>query len=377
MKIDNIKINKILDSRGEWTIEVEVKSEGFKEKASIPSGKSIGSHEVICLDCDKIEKNLDEFLKDVKSKDFQSLKELDYFLIERAGKNKEKLGGNFTLGLSIAFGRILAKINNQEFYEYLRDEFTRIDDEFMRMPGLVVNIIGGGVHSFNNLDFQEYWLVGKEDFSEELIVKIISVINQIEKKLPRPLGRNDEGAFCTNFSDNYEPFLHLKEFIDFELGADIAANQITKLVNWKNIYQKLKILDIKYLEDPFKEDEFEKFAELRKNGFKVIGDDLTTTNIERLKIALEKKSVDGVIVKPNQIGTITETFEFVKLAKENNLFTIFSHRSGETNDYWIIDLGIAFNADYFKIGVPLQGERVAKYNRLLEIYPKINKISHN
>jgi enolase len=158
------------------------------------------------------------------------------------------------------------------------------------------------------------------------------------------LGRNDEGAFCTNFSDNYEPFLYLKEFKDdFELGADIAANQITKLVNWKRIYEKLKLLDVKYLEDPFKEDDFENFANLRKQGFKVIGDDLTVTNVERLKIALEKNSVDGVIVKPNQVGTILETFEFVKLAKENNLFTIFSHRSGETNDHWLIDLGIAFN----------------------------------
>ncbi|GBD34805.1 Enolase [bacterium HR35] len=369
MKIDNIKVNKILDSRGEWTIEVEVESEGIKEKASIPSGKSIGSHEVICLDCEKIEKNLDNFLKDIKNKDFQSLQELDEFLIERAGKNKEKLGGNFTLGVSVSFARILAKMNNLELYEYLLREFN-LKREIL-FPKLVINIIGGGVHSFNNLDFQEYWLVSKNEFSENLIVQIINIINQIEKKLPKPLGRNDEGAFCTNFSDNYEPFLYLKELKDFELGADIAANQITKIVNWKNVYQKLKLLGVKYLEDPYKEDEFEKFAELRKEGFKVIGDDLTATNIERLKIALEKSSVDGVIVKPNQIGTITETFNFVKLAKENNLFTIFSHRSGETNDNWIIDLGIAFNANYFKIGVPLQGERAAKYNRLLEIYSKI------
>jgi len=411
MKINDIKVNKILDSRGEWTIEVEVKSEGIKEKASIPSGKSIGSHEVVCLDCEKIEKNLGEFLKDIKNKDFQNLKELDEFLIERAGKNKEKLGGNFTLGVSISFARVLAKSKNLELFEYLKKEYTRIkEDEFKQIPGLILNIIGGGVHSFNNLDFQEYWLItqtnadytqtnadnidvrdssheGSHEFAnnvqnlqknysnatyfEVLIAKIISVINQIEKKLPKPLGRNDEGAFCTNFSDNYEPFLYLKEYKDFELGADIAANQITKIVNWKNVYRKLKILGIKYLEDPYKENEFEKFAELRKEGFKVIGDDLTVTNIERLKIALEKNSVDGVIVKPNQIGTITETFNFVKLAKENNLFTIFSHRSGETNDNWIIDLGIAFGADYFKIGVPLQGERVAKYNRLLEICDKI------
>jgi enolase len=379
MKIEDIKVRRILDSRGEETIEVEILSEGLKEKASVPIGKSLGKHEAICLDCEKIEKNLPEFLGNIKNLDLKNSKDFDNFLIEGAGKNKEKLGANFTLGASIAFARALAKREGLELWEYLTEEYTKQHEnitkqhEKLYVPGLVLNIIGGGVHSFNNLDFQEYWLVSKSslDRFNELLAKILNIINKLEEKLPKPLGRNDEGAFCTNFSDNYEPFVYLKEFKDdFELGADIAANQITKLVNWKRIYEKLKLLDVKYLEDPFKEDEFENFANLRKQGFKVIGDDLTVTNIERLKIALEKNSVDGVIVKPNQVGTILETFEFVKLAKENNLFTIFSHRSGETNDHWLIDLGIAFKADFFKIGPPLQGERVAKYNRLREILEK-------
>jgi enolase len=372
-------VRRILDSRGEETIEVEILSEGLKERASVPMGKSSGKHEAICLDCEKIEKNLPEFLGNIKNLDLKNSKDFDNFLIEGAGKNKEKLGANFTLGASIAFARALAKREGLELWEYLTEEYTKQHEnitkqhEKLYVPGLVLNIIGGGVHSFNNLDFQEYWLVSKSslDRFNELLAKILNIINKLEEKLPKPLGRNDEGAFCTNFSDNYEPFVYLKEFKDdFELGADIAANQITKLVNWKRIYEKLKLLDVKYLEDPFKEDEFENFANLRKQGFKVIGDDLTVTNIERLKIALEKNSVDGVIVKPNQVGTILETFEFVKLAKENNLFTIFSHRSGETNDHWLIDLGIAFKADFFKIGPPLQGERVAKYNRLREILEK-------
>lgn len=372
MKIENIKVNKILDSRGEWTIEVEVESEGIKEKSSVPSGKSLGSHEVVCLDCDLIEKNLSDFLKEVKNFDFNSSQEFDNFLIERAGKNKEKLGGNFTLGCSIAFARVLAKKENLEFYEYLKREYQQ--NKELKQPKLVINIIGGGIHSFNNLDFQEYWLVSKKGFSEELIAEVLSVINVLEEKLPKPLGRNDEGAFCTNFSDNLESFFYLNQFKEnFELGADIAANQIKKDLNWQEIYHKLKELNVTYLEDPYKEDEFEYFANLKKEEFKVIGDDLTTTNTERLKIALEKNSVDGVIVKPNQIGTIKETFDFIKLAKENNLFTIFSHRSGETNDNWIIDLGIAFNVDYFKIGVPLQGERIAKWNRLIEIFNPTNE----
>jgi enolase len=385
MKIENIRVNKILDSRGEETIEVEILSEGLKEKASVPIGKSLGKHEAICLDCGKIEKNLPYFLENVKNFDFQTSKEFDKFLIEKAGKNKEKLGANFTLGASIAFARVLAKKEGLELWEYLTEEYTKQHENIAKqhekfyVPGLILNIIGGGVHSFNNLDFQEYWLITDKcefetdlcGYFDELLVKILNIINKLEEKLPKPLGRNDEGAFCTSFSDNYEPFLYLKELKDdFELGADIAANQITKLVKWKRIYEKLKLLDVKYLEDPFKEDEFENFANLRKQGFKVIGDDLTVTNVERLKIALEKNSVDGVIVKPNQVGTILETFEFVKLAKENNIFTIFSHRSGETNDHWLIDLGIAFKTDFFKIGPPLQGERVAKYNRLREILEK-------
>ncbi|MEM5815092.1 MAG: hypothetical protein QXD89_01210 [Candidatus Aenigmatarchaeota archaeon] len=385
MKIEDIRVNKILDSRGEWTIEVEITSEGIKEKASVPSGKSKGSYEAISLSYEEVQNNLKEFLKEIRNIDFKTSKDFDKFLIERAGKNKEKLGANFTLGASIAFARSLAKKEELELWQYLEKEYANQYEQFY-MPGLVLNIIGGGVHSKNNLDFQEYWLItdkcaclpaGRDyktdlcGYFDELLAKILNIINKLEEKLPKPLGRNDEGAFCTNFSDNYEPFLFLKELKDdFELGADIAANQINKNLNWDEVYAKLKNLEVTYLEDPFKEDEFENFANLRKQGFKVIGDDLTVTNVERLKIALEKNSVDGVIVKPNQVGTILETFEFVKLAKENNLFTVFSHRSGETNDYWLIDLGISFKADFFKIGPPVQGERVAKYNRLREILEK-------
>lgn len=372
MKIEDIRVNKILDSRGEWTIEVEIISEGIKEKASVPSGKSKGSYEAISLSYEEVQKNLKEFLKEIRNIDFKTSKDFDKFLIERAGKNKEKLGANFTLGASIAFARALARKEELELWQYLEKEYANQYEQFY-MPGLVLNIIGGGVHSKNNLDFQEYWLVSRSslDSFEELLAKILNIINKLEEKLPKPLGRNDEGAFCTNFSDDCEPFLFLKEVKDdFELGADIAANQVNKNLNWDEVYAKLKDLEVIYLEDPFKEDEFENFANLKKQGFKVIGDDLTVTNVERLKIALDKNSVDGVIVKPNQVGTILETFEFVKLAKENNLFTIFSHRSGETNDRWLIDLGISFKADFFKIGPPLQGERVAKYNRLREILEK-------
>lgn len=412
MKINNIKINKILDSRGEWTIEVGIESEGIEEKSSIPSGKSTGSYEAKNLSYEEIFKNFSDFLKELKNIDFNSSQEFDIFLIERAGKNKENLGGNFILGCSIAFAKILAKKEGLTLFEYLGKEYLlernsvnfnkymgtkdklktepnhnesiidpdlqkksydfSVNNEVWMVPRLIVNIIGGGIHSFNNLNFQEYWLVSKEGFSRRLIIKILDVIKNLENKLTRPLGKNDEGAFCANFNDNYEPFVYLNHFReDFELGADIAANQIKNLVDWDKIYEKLKILNVIYLEDPYKEDEFESFANLRKEGFKVIGDDLLVTNVERLKISLEKESVDGVIVKPNQVGTIKETFDFVKLAKENNLFTIFSHRSGETNDSWIIDLGIAFYVDYFKIGVPLQGERVAKWNRLMNIF-KIN-----
>jgi enolase len=374
MKITNIKVRKILDSRGEETIELSLTlDEKYEGKASVPMGKSVGSHEAICLDCEKIEKNLPTFLEEAKKFDFQAQKELDQFLINYAGERKEKIGANFTLAVSISFVRALAKSRNQELYEYLREEFypNYLSNNSNSIPKLMINIIGGGVHSFNNLDFQEYWLVSKEGFSYELIGKILSVINQLERKLPKPLGRNEEGALCTNFENNLEPVKLLKEIASdtFDLGIDVAANQVDLTIDELfQIYQELEKLDVKYLEDPFKEDDFEFFQKLKeKSKIKLIGDDLTATNPERLKIALEKKSIDGVIVKPNQIGTILETFEFIKLAKENNLFTIFSHRSGETNDDWIIDLGIAFSTDLFKIGPPLQGERVAKYNRFLEI----------
>lgn len=365
MKIEKIEVKRILDSRGEETIEVKIESGGIKGLASVPIGKSVGSYEAVCLDCNNIEKNLPSFFEEVKKLDFKSSKEFDEFLIKRAGKNKKDLGANFTLGLSISFARILAKKEGLELWEYLKKEYYKTPSENFN---LMINIIGGGVHSFNNLDLQEYWLVTKNGFSKETLAQILSAINILENKLPRPLAWNEENALSTNFEDNFEPILYLKEFKNFDLGIDIAANQVKKEIDFFEFCRKLKELEVKYLEDPFKEDDFENFAKLRNEfGFKVIGDDLTATNIERLKIALDKGSLDGVIVKPNQIGTIYETFEFTNLAKGNNLFTIFSHRSGETNDHWIIDLGIAFNTEFFKIGPPIGGERVAKYNRIFEI----------
>ncbi|MCS7184244.1 MAG: hypothetical protein NZ866_02800 [Patescibacteria group bacterium] len=362
MKIDYIEVNKILDSRGEFTIEIEIESENLRAKVSIPSGKSLGSHEAICYECEIIKKKAKSFLKEIKDLNFSSSQDFDKFLIKKAGKNKKFLGANFTLALSLAFSKILAQKEKLPLYIYLKREY-KINSK-IKLPNMILNVIGGGVHSFNNLSFQEYWLVSKEKFSEKLIAKIISVINKLENILPKPLGRNDEGAFCINLKDDYEPFRYLKKFSsDFIIGSDIAANQLKKDID----FEKIKELEVKYLEDPFKEEEFEKFTKLRKMGFKIIGDDLTVTNVKRLKIAIENKSVDGVIVKPNQIGTISETYNFISLASKNNIFTIFSHRSGETNDSWLIDLGIAFDTDYFKIGVPLQGERVAKWNRLLEI----------
>lgn len=387
MKIEQIEVKKILDSRGKDTLEVIIGSEGIFASASVPMGKSVGSYEAICLSIDEIKKKLPSFFQEVKNIDFKTSIEFDNFLIEKSGKNKEELGANFVLGLSIAFLRMLAKKEKLELYRYLKKEYLHdnefhslfseladnhygdIDQGIKKIPfNLIINTIGGGVHSFNNLDFQEYWLITKNGIEEKTFLEINLAIKNLENTLPRPLGYNDENAFSTNFNNNLEPLLYLKEFINFDLGLDIACNQIEKDMDWFEVYKNLEQIGVKYLEDPFKENEFDNFFRLRKNfNFKVIGDDLTTTNTERLKIALEKESIDGVIVKPNQIGTVYETLQFVKLAKENNLFTVFSHRSGETNDDWIIDLGVACGSEFFKIGAPLGGERVSKYNRLIDL----------
>lgn len=371
MRITQIKCKKILDSRGKETIEIKLTLDNkFEGKASVPMGKSVGSYEAISLDFEKINEILPSFLLEIQKLEFENQKDLDEYLIQKAGLRKEKLSANFTLGISIAFARALAEKKEKELFQCLKEEFNLTNE--IIFPKLVINTIGGGVHSFNNLNFQEYWIVSKERFSDQLISKILKVIKELEKILPKPLGRNDEGALSTNFKNNLEPIKFLREVIDddFELGIDCAGNEVNlPTEELFQIYFELEKLEVKYLEDPFKEDDFDLFRKLKENTkIKLIGDDLTVTNKERLKIALEKKSIDGVIVKPNQIGTILETFEFVKLAKENNLFTIFSHRSGETNDYWIVDLGLAFNADFLKIGSPFQGERTAKYNRLLEIF---------
>jgi GxxExxY protein len=306
------------------------------------------------------------------------LKDLSYKLMHILFDVHNKLGTSFK---EEQYKNAIADYLSKLGLKFEREKEISADFKGLIIKGLRVDFI---IENKIILEVKSKPLLTKEDlrqvlrYLKSLNLPLAILVNFKKKKLEykRIINPNiadyfkNEGSEKLFGHDSGSSFGPDSGNITFQLGADIAANQINKNLNWNEVYVKLKDLEVIYLEDPFKEDEFENFANLRKHGFKVIGDDLTVTNVERLKIALDKNSVDGVIVKPNQVGTILETFEFVKLAKENDLFTIFSHRSGETNDHWLIDLGTAFKADFFKIGSPVQGERVVKYNRLREILEK-------
>jgi enolase len=401
MKIKDIRISIIKNSRNEDALEVELlDDQGSLASASVPRGASTGEREAISLSAENaIEKINGVIIPAIKERLFESQDEFDDFLCELDGtNNKSRLGANATLVLSLAFARLLAKFNNQELYEYIAE----ITHSKPSLPAFYVNMIEGGKHAKNNLDWQEYLIVIK-DLSAENQLKIAKDVfenigNKV-KALSGDVSFSDEGAYDLNFESNTAPLELINSSIkelDLEgkvmIALDIAADSFYKktsnvyLINsqlmtvdgltntYNDVANKYPIVSI---EDPYNENDFEHYATLNaslenKNIF-VVGDDLTTTNTASIKKAVSMNSIGGVIIKPNQIGTLTETLEAIKIAKENNLKIIVSHRSGETEDSFISDLAYGIGAYGLKAGSPLPKERMTKYSRVIEI----NKIQNN
>ena len=256
-------------------------------------------------------------------------------------------------------------------------------------PRLFMNVVNGGLHAGNNLHFQEYLIIPRARTFKESIDIGTAVYHALGAALVKAKGRGaanlgDEGGFAPNFKNDLEPFqmlravakrLKLDKKIDF--GMDAAATDVKGLSRQQlsNTYKKLiKEYSPLYIEDPFGENDFKNFAAItaannikNKSKLWIAGDDLTTTNTDRMEMAQAKKSVNAIIIKPNQIGTVTETLNAVRLARQYKWAVVVSHRSGETNDDFIADLAYGVAADGFKLGAPARGERIAKYNRLLEI----------
>ncbi|MEA3399596.1 MAG: phosphopyruvate hydratase [Patescibacteria group bacterium] len=382
MEINKIMAEGIKDSRNNPTIKVSVFVGDMSDSFSVPSGASTGIHEAHELEIDRAIKNVNEIIAPVLiGRDVSKQKEIDQAMLDLDGTyNKDNLGGNAMIGVSIACAKTAAKVLNKEVYEHLR---TLIDIEVSnKNPHLFINLINGGKHAKNDLAFQEYHIVPTTKNIEEAV----KIGNLVQDKLEEKLGKveiGDEGGFAPKVKDIREPLVLLTEIIKennlkVKLSMDVAASSFYEngkyLVDGQKI-DKYELME-KYnslidefnifsIEDPFEEEDFNGFEKLKETGIDVIGDDLTVTNKDLLKKGLG--SITGMIVKPNQIGTLTETLETMKLAKENDIKLIVSHRSGETDDNFIADLAYAFSCFGLKAGSPRKKERMVKYQRLIDI----------
>ena len=389
-QISNIKARPILDSRGNWTIEVEVAlKNGVRTTASVPQGKSTGANEVEIVSAARAIKNIEKFiLPKLKGKNILHERELDELMTRLDGTpNKRRLGGNAILGVSMACVKAAAEASGVPLWKRVRELSglaVKQTQSGVIYPRLFINVVNGGLHAGNNLDFQEYLVIPKARTFRESIFIGTQVYHALGKYLSRVQGKaaanvGDEGGYAPNFKDNLEPFgilrrvvksLRLKNRVDF--GLDSAANGI-KIPNKKlfDLYRRLaRDPQFIYIEDPFDEEDFLEFSALKATiGEKIMiaGDDLTTTSVSRMEKAHAEGSVNAVIIKPNQIGTVSEALGAVRLARKYEWSVVVSHRSGETNDDFIADFAYGVGADGLKLGAPARGERIAKYNRLLEI----------
>ncbi|MFZ2205051.1 MAG: pyruvate kinase [Minisyncoccia bacterium] len=410
-KITKIEAEEIKDSRGTPTIKVTVWVGDNFASFSVPSGASTGVHEAHELrdEDGKGVKNAIGKINTIISealigKDVQNQNEIDRIMIKLDGTpNKDNLGSNSMIGVSIACAKAAAKVLDMEVFEYLRalplgaGEAVKEIKPSRAVPYLYMNLINGGKHAKNDLAFQEYHIVpDTKDITEsvEIGIKIQNTLKEIiggELGL-ESLSLGDEGGLAPKVSDIRKPLEYLTEALKrnnlsnkVRFALDVAASSfyidgMYKIGDKKvskdelmEIYKKF-ILEFNLLsiEDPFDEEDFESFRKLKEenNNLLVVGDDLTVTNKVLLKEALEKGSVNTIIIKPNQIGTLSETLETMQLARENNINIIVSHRSGETGDDFIADLAYAYGCFGLKSGSPVNPERMVKYQRLIKITQK-------
>ena len=404
MKIKDIKAREILDSRGNPTIEVDVILEnGILGRASIPSGASTGSAEAVELRDNgkrymgkgvlKAVNNVNTELRNLLvGEDVFKQKEIDEAMIKLDGtKNKKRLGANAILGVSLAVLKAAALAKNQELFEYVGSG--------RRMPQPMMNILNGGVHADNNLDIQEFMILPQANSIKE-IIRIGSEVFHNLKKVLKEKGLNtnvgDEGGFAPNLKSNTEAFDTIIEAIkragyipgkDVFLAIDAAASEFYKdgkyiIDNKKLTTEELinfyeKIVDkypISTIEDPIDENDWDGFrliTERLGNKIQLIGDDIFVTNKEYLQKGINLKAGNSILIKLNQIGTVTETIETINLAKQNNYKTVISHRSGETEDTSIASLAVGLDLGQIKTGSLSRTDRVCKYNQLIRIEEKI------
>ena len=404
-KIQEIIAREIQDSRGKSTVQVTITTEKGEFVASCPSGASTGKNEALELRDDdgrgvsKAIKNVNEVIAPKlrgrplpTGRQASNQKELDQLMIDLDGtENKSRLGANAILPVSIAITRAGAAAKKITLYQYIAE----LSGNAIGMPLPCFNVINGGAHAKNDLDVQEFMVVPqKSTFVENLLIGS-NVFNHLTELLKKNFGEvpgmGDEGGYAPMISKAEQALFMLTTAIgsaDAKIALDCAASEFFKdgkyilegkelsreqLVDfYKDIVKRFPIISI---EDPFAEDDWEGFKEARKalSSVTIIGDDLTTTNIKRIKEAESKKACNGIIIKLNQIGTVSETIEAVNLAKSYGWKIMVSHRSGETMDNFIADLAVGVGADFIKTGAYTKPERIVKYDRLLEIERELNK----
>tara|TARA_B100001059_G_scaffold218391_1_gene238523 strand:+ start:302 stop:1558 length:1257 start_codon:yes stop_codon:yes gene_type:complete len=403
-KIISVKGRQVFDSRGNPTVEAEVfLDNGYSATAISPSGASTGAFEAHELrDKDKnifLGKSVNNAIKNINNKISPKLKDinsddqsnLDKVLLELDGtENKTNLGANATLAVSLANAKCSALSNKQSLFKNLGKSYS--------LPIPLMNIINGGAHADNDLNIQEFMIRpdSAKNFMDAiemcfLVIQNLKRLLQLKKMLTNV---GDEGGFAPSINTNEEALELIVEAIetsklkpgkDIVICLDVAANELINdkgeysiqsknfvpVDNVINYYKKLTLAyPIKSIEDPFAEedwDSWKKITDAIGNSVQIVGDDLFVTNTKRLIKGIKEKSANSILVKPNQIGTLTETLEVISMAKKANLNTIISHRSGDTEDTFIADLAVATMSSQIKTGSLARSERVAKYNRLLRI----------
>ncbi len=412
-KIDLVHAHEILDSRGNPTLNVTVVlKNGSRGSASVPSGASTGIHEALELrDGDKNRyrgkgvlkavKNVNTKInKELRGMDVMNLKRLDDTMRILDGTvNKHKLGANAILGVSMAAAHAGARRSKKTLYKHLRDVY-QIPEKKFTLPTPLMNVFNGGSHADTNLDMQEFIVIPHafKTFSRKLQAgsEIFHALGDVLRKDGLDTDVGNEGGYAPDVGKTEQALQYLMKAIrkakykpgkQIGLGIDVAASEFydpkTKKYVLKTDRRKLsakQMIDLmeewakKYpmlsIEDPLDQDAWEDWVEYtRRLGKKqlVIGDDFYVTNPERIAKGIEMKATNAILIKMNQIGSMSETMEAIRLGKENNQKIVISHRSGETADTTLADLAVAVNAEYVKTGAPSRSERLAKYNRLLEI----------
>lgn len=405
MKIKDIKGREILDSRGNPTVEVDVILEnGVLGRAAVPSGASTGEREALEMRDGgsryngkgvlNAVNNVNTIIRDkVIGMDASDQELIDKTMIELDGtETKSRLGANAILGVSMACLKASAINEGKPLYKYV--------GEGRRLPYPMMNIINGGAHADNNLDFQEFMIIPQRDTIHERVRVGAEVFHSLKKVLNEKgyfTGVGDEGGFAPNLGSNKEGFELILEAIkkagyeplkDVKLAIDVAASEFYSdgyyHVDGKDLttdqlidfYEELvNIYPIVSIEDPVDENDWEGFRKITErlgDKIQLVGDDLFVTNIKCLQKGIDNHAGNAILLKVNQIGTITETLETIKLAKENGYKTIISHRSGETEDTTIADLAVGLNLGQIKTGSMSRTDRICKYNQLMRIEEELS-----